>query len=89
MANEVLPIAELLKPYEGQEVFVGVEVVQLDPKTNEPLTGRPCRIPLRPIACCLRGCQCAHRDLTEAGSFRRFVCPNPRRLPKVADGFAH
>lgn len=40
MANEVLPIAELLKPYEGQEVFVVVEVVQLDPKTNEPLTGR-------------------------------------------------
>ena len=40
MTNEVLPIAELLKPYEGQEVFVVVEVVQLDPKTNEPLTGR-------------------------------------------------
>ncbi len=40
MANEVLPIAELLKPYEGQEVFVVVEVVQLDPKTNEPLAGR-------------------------------------------------
>lgn len=40
MANEVLPIAELLQPYEGQEVFVVVEVVELDPKTNEPLTGR-------------------------------------------------
>jgi hypothetical protein len=40
MANKVLPIAELLKPYEGQEVFVVVEFVQLDPKTNEPLTGR-------------------------------------------------
>jgi hypothetical protein len=40
MANKVLPIAELLKPYEGQEVFVVMEVVQLDPKTNEPLTGR-------------------------------------------------
>jgi len=40
MTKDIKPIAELLQPYEGQEVFVIVEVVELDPKTNEPLTGR-------------------------------------------------
>ena len=40
MTKDIKPIRELLQPYEGQEVFVVVEVVELDPKTNEPLTGR-------------------------------------------------
>ncbi len=34
------PVKDILKRYEGQEVFVVVEVLASDSKTYEPITGR-------------------------------------------------
>ncbi len=34
------PIREILARYEGQDVFVAVEVLRYDEQTCEPLTGR-------------------------------------------------
>lgn len=40
VSNEVgEPIDEILKGYEGQDAFVVIEVLTVDPKTKKPLTG--------------------------------------------------
>ncbi len=34
------PVKDILKRYEGQDVFVVIEVLDYNPKTYEPITGR-------------------------------------------------
>ncbi|MCX7967338.1 MAG: hypothetical protein N3B10_02485 [Armatimonadetes bacterium] len=34
------PIEQILERYKGQNVFVVIEVLSTDPKTQKPLTGR-------------------------------------------------
>ena len=34
------PIEQILERYKGQDVFVVIEVLSTDPKTQKPLTGR-------------------------------------------------
>jgi len=34
------PIEEILERYKGQNAFVVIEVLSVDPKTQKPLTGR-------------------------------------------------
>ncbi|MFN4178932.1 MAG: hypothetical protein ACK4I8_01360 [Armatimonadota bacterium] len=40
MEQQSEPIEQILERYKGQNAFVVIEVLSVDPKTQKPLTGR-------------------------------------------------
>lgn len=40
MQQQGEPIEQILERYKGQDAFVVIEVLSVDPKTQKPLTGR-------------------------------------------------